>query len=192
MAEEKIKKKKMNPFLTIIFAFILPLIVALVLAVILLSFLGVDLAGWTEDKLAKTPIVSSFVKTEDEKSLMAKLEKADETINIQKEMIEELEGEIEQLEGQIDNMEIEMAKLENESTEENEKDLTDLEEDVDIKKLASSFRKMEKEQAANIVSNLSVTTAVILLSNVSPDVRGEILEAMEPQAAANLMENMME
>src|SRR5699024_1831682 len=191
MAEEKIKKKKMNPFLTIIFAFILPLIVALVLAVILLSFLGVDLAGWTEDKLAKTPIVSSFVKTEDEKSLMAKLEKADETINIQKEMIEELEGEIEQLEGQIDNMEIEMAKLENESTEENEKDLTDLEEDVDIKKLASSFRKMEKEQAANIVSNLSVTTAVILLSNVSPDVRGEILEAMEPQAAANLMENMM-
>jgi len=192
MAEEKIQKKKMNPFLTIIFAVILPLIVALVLAVIVLSFLGIDVASWTEDKLTKTPIVSSFVKTDDEKALIAKLEKADETIRIQKEMIVELEDEVEQLEGQIDNMEIEMTKLENGSTEEDEKEVTDLEEDVDIKKLASSFRKMEKEQAANIVSNLSVTTAVLLLSNVSPDVRGEILEAMEPQAAANLMENMME
>lgn len=192
MAKEKTnKKKKMNPFLTIIFAVILPLAVALVLAIVVLSFLGVDVAGWTEDKLTKTPIVSSFVKTEDEKSLIAKVDKANDTIKTQNNVIEELESEIEQLEAQIDNMEIDMAKLENESKIE-DLEVTDIEEDVDIKKLASSFRKMDKEQAAKIVANLSVTTAVQLLSNVSGDVRGEILEEMEPQTAANLMESMME
>lgn len=184
------KKKKMNPFFTIIFAVILPLIVALVLAVIVLMFLGVDVAGWTEDKLTKTPIVSSFVQTEDEKSLTAKLDKANDTIKTQNTIIEELETEIEQLEAQLDDMEIDMAKLENEMEEEVE--LTDLEEDVDIKQLASSFRKMDKEQAAKIVANLNVSTAVLLLSNVSGEIRGQILEEMDPQVAANLMESMMD
>lgn len=187
------EKKKMNPILTIIFAVILPLIVALVLAVIVLSFIGVDVAGWTEDKLTKTPIVSSFVQTEDEKSLTVKLDKANDTIKTQNEIIEELEDEVEQLEAQLDDLEIDMAKLENEREEEvaDAADL-ELEEDVDIKQLAGSFRKMDKEQAAKIVANLNVSTAVLLLQNVSGDVRGEILEEMEPQTAANLMESMME
>lgn len=192
MAKEKTnKKKKMNPFLTIIFAVILPLFVASVLAVIVLMFLGVDVAGWTEDKLTKTPIVSSFVKTEDEKALIVKVDKANDTIKTQNSLIEELEAEIEQLEAQLDNLEIDMAKLENETRAE-DLEAPELEEDVDVKKLAASFRKMDKEQAAKIVSNLSVTTAVLLLSNVSGDVRGEILEEMEPQTAANLMESMID
>lgn len=185
------KKKKMNLFLTIIFAVILPIIVALILAVVVLTFLGVDVASWTEEKLTKTPIVSSFVQTEDEKSLTDKLEKANDTIKTQNGVIEELEDEVENLEAQLDDLEIDMAKLENQMQEE-DIELTDLEADVDIKQLSSSFRKMDKEQAAKIVSNLDIATAVLLLSNVSGDVRGEILEEMDPQTAANLMESMME
>lgn len=189
--QQSTKKKKLNPLVTIIFAVILPLFVALVLAVIVLSLFGVDVAGWTEEKLTKTPVISSFVQTEDEKSLTEKLKKANETIENQKRIIEELEAEIEQLEAQLDDLEIDMAKLENESTEE-ELESVELEEDIDIKQLASSFRKMDKEQAGKIVANLDVSTAVLLLSNVSGDVRGEILEEMDPQVAANLMQSMME
>ncbi|HLS22788.1 MAG TPA: hypothetical protein VK037_02610 [Pseudogracilibacillus sp.] len=193
MAKEKLgkEKKKLNPFLQILFAVILPLLVATILAIAVLMFLGVDVTGWTEEKLAKTPIISSFVKTADEKELTEKLEQAQETIKSQDELIEDLEAQIELLEAEIDDLEIDLAKLENE-TDESELEALQLEEDLDIKKLANSFRKMDKEQAAKIVANLNTHNAVLLLSNVSGDVRGEILEEMDPQTAATIMENMME
>ncbi len=193
MAKEKMEKenKKLNPLLQILFAVVLPVLVAGILVVIVLMFLGVDVAGWTEEKLAKTPIVSSFVKTEGEKELLAKLEKAEETIESQKKTIEDLEEQVEYLEAEVDDLEIDLAKLENE-TDEKELEEANLSEDVDIKKLAGSFRKMDKAQAARIVSNLDMQKAVLLLSNVSGDIRGEILEEMDPQTAATLMENMMQ
>lgn len=193
MAKEKMEKenKKLNPLLQILFAVVLPVLVAGILVVIVLMFLGVDVAGWTEEKLAKTPIVSSFVKTEGEKELLAKLEKAEETIESQKKTIEDLEEQVEYLEAEVDDLEIDLAKLENE-TDEKELEEVNLSEDVDIKKLAGSFRKMDKAQAARIVSNLDMQKAVLLLSNVSGDIRGEILEEMDPQTAATLMENMMQ
>lgn len=193
MAKEKLgkEKRKLNPFLQILFAVILPLLVATILAIAVLMFLGVDVTGWTEEKLAKTPIISSFVKTADEKELTEKLEQAQETIKSQDELIEDLEAQIELLEAEIDDLEIDLAKLENE-TDESELEALQLEEDLDIKKLANSFRKMDKEQAAKIVANLNTHNAVLLLSNVSGDVRGEILEEMDPQTAATIMENMME
>jgi|SRR5699024_9107011 len=192
MTENKTNEsKKMNPLLTIVFAVILPILVATILAVIVLSFIGVDVVGWTESKLAKAPVVSSFVKTENEKSLIEKLDKANHTIDTQDELIDELENKIEQLEAQLANLEIDLVKVENQT---NPDDLgtSQLEEDADIKKLASSFRKMDKEQAAKIVNNLNESNAVLLLMNISGEVRGEILEAMDPQVAANLMERMME
>lgn len=193
MAKEKLgkEKRKLNPFLQILFAVILPLLVATILAIAVLMFLGVDVTGWTEEKLAKTPIISSFVKTADEKELTEKLEQAQETIKSQDELIEDLEAQIELLEAEIDDLEIDLAKFENE-TDESELEALQLEEDLDIKKLANSFRKMDKEQAAKIVTNLNTHNAVLLLSNVSGDVRGEILEEMDPQTAATIMENMME
>lgn len=193
MAKEKMEKenKKLNPLLQILFAVVLPVLVAEILVVIVLMFLGVDVAGWTEEKLAKTPIVSSFVKTEGEKELLAKLEKSEETIESQKKTIEDLEEQVEYLEAEVDDLEIDLAKLENE-TDEKELEEANLSEDVDIKKLAGSFRKMDKAQAARIVSNLDMQKAVLLLSNVSGDIRGEILEEMDPQTAATLMENMMQ
>lgn len=189
------QKKKMNPIVTIIFAVILPLLVAFILAITLLTFLGIDVAGWTEDKLAKTPIISAFVQTEDEKTLTNQLNRAKDTIEEQKDRIEELEKELEDLEAQRDDLEIDLAKLENETTEEAAEALEEDEEgteDGELKKLASSFRKMDKEQAAQIVANLNQSTAITLLELVSGDVRGEILEHMDPKVAANLMEAMAE
>lgn len=192
------QKKKMNPIVTIIFAVILPLLVAFILAITLLTFLGIDVAGWTEDKLAKTPIISAFVQTEDEKTLTNQLNRAKDTIEEQKDRIEELEKELEDLEAQRDDLEIDLAKLENETTEEAAEAAEALEEDEEgtedgeLKKLASSFRKMDKEQAAQIVANLNQSTAITLLELVSGDVRGEILEHMDPKVAANLMEAMAE
>lgn len=186
--------KKPNMFIRILFAVVLPFIITVALTIFVLQLFGVDVLGWTEEKLAQTPIISSFVKTEDEKILSEKLDKANETIETQKKEIEDLKAQIEQLEAEIENKETEIAKLENEkeSLQNAENDAEDgTAQDVDIKKLASSFKKMDKEQAAQIIANMDIQTAVLLLSNVSSDVRGAILEEMEPQQAANIMQRMM-
>src|SRR5690606_1626642 len=186
--------KKPNMFIRILVAVVLPFIITVALTIFVLQLFGVDVLGWTEEKLAQTPISSSFVKTEDEKILSEKLDKANETIETQKKEIEDLKAQIEQLEAEIENKEMEIAKLENEkeSLQNAENDAEDgTAQDVDIKKLASSFKKMDKEQAAQIIANMDIQTAVLLLSNVSSDVRGAILEEMEPQQAANIMQRMM-
>lgn len=186
--------KKPNMFIRILVAVVLPFIITVALTIFVLQLFGVDVLGWTEEKLAQTPIISSFVKTEDEKILSEKLDKANETIETQKKEIEDLKAQIEQLEAEIENKEMEIAKLENEkeSQQNAENDAEDgTAQDVDIKKLASSFKKMDKEQAAQIIANMDIQTAVLLLSNVSSDVRGAILEEMEPQQAANIMQRMM-
>lgn len=186
--------KKPNMFIRILVAVVLPFIITVALTIFVLQLFGVDVLGWTEEKLAQTPIISSFVKTEDEKILSEKLDKANETIETQKKEIEDLKAQIEQLEAEIENKEMEIAKLENEkeSLQNSENDAEDgTSQDVDIKKLASSFKKMDKEQAAQIIANMDIQTAVLLLSNVSSDVRGAILEEMEPQQAANIMQRMM-
>lgn len=186
--------KKPNMFIRILVAVVLPFIITVALTIFVLQLFGVDVLGWTEEKLAQTSIISSFVKTEDEKILSEKLDKANETIETQKKEIEDLKAQIEQLEAEIENKEMEIAKLENEkeSLQNAENDAEDgTAQDVDIKKLASSFKKMDKEQAAQIIANMDIQTAVLLLSNVSSDVRGAILEEMEPQQAANIMQRMM-
>lgn len=191
--EEK-KNKKLNPFVRIIFVFILPLIVAIVLAVFVLSFVGIDVVGWSKDKAQNIPVISSFIKTDEEKELNNKLDRANETISSQQELIDDLKQEVESLKAIRDDNELEIKKMQNELQSENATQNTDavIEEDLDAKKLAGSFRKMDKEQAAKIVESMDLSTAILLLSNVSGTVRGEILEKMDPKIAANIMENMVD
>src|SRR5690625_587237 len=159
------KTKKLNPFALFIFAVILPLLVASLLAFFLLSFLGVDVVGCTEAKLTATHVVKKLVKTEDKKKLTEKLMKANNTIEHQKDKIDDVQQEVEHLQTELDKLEMEIAKLENAAKEE-EMDELSAEFTTDIKKVAQSFRKMDKEQAAKIVTNLDMQHAVQLLSNV--------------------------
>ena len=50
---------------------------------------------------------------------------------------------------------------------------------------------MDPESAAQIIQNLDQTNAIAILSNLSGDVRGDILAEMEPRQAAEIMTAMM-
>jgi hypothetical protein len=65
--------KKPNMFIRILVAVVLPFIITVALTIFVLQLFGVDVLGWTEEKLAQTPIISSFVKTEDEKNFIGKI-----------------------------------------------------------------------------------------------------------------------
>lgn len=191
MAKEKQENKKMNPFVKFLFMIVLPLLVAGILAVIVLSFVGIDVIGWSKEKLNDVPVVGQMIKTDEEQELSRKLATANDTIRSQREEIEQLKQQIEDLQAQVEEYEMELTKLENEEESAEQLDAeSETAEVEEIKQLASSFRKMDKEQAARIVENLDTTTAVLLLSNISANIRGEILEQMDPQIAARLMQTM--
>lgn len=189
MAKAK-NEKKTNPILLFLFAIVIPVIIVLVIAVFGLSLAGIDVVGWAKDKGSNVPVVSHFIKTDEEKSLEQKLTRANETIEVQKEEIDDLKKEIESLESIVDDLELDVTRLENRHTNEGSLTTDESPKADEIKQAASSFRKMDEEKAANIVQNLERNTAVAILSSLSGDVRGGILAEMEPQAAAEIMEAM--
>lgn len=185
-------KKKTNPILWILFAIVIPLMVVSVIAVFVLSLVGVDVTGWMKEKGSNIPVVSSLVTTDEEKDLQRQLEQANETIESQAEEIEALNQEIEHLEGIIEDLELDMERIENRNeSEESLLEDTDLTDEEEMKRVASSFRKMDPESAAQIIQNLDQTNAIAILSNLSGDVRGDILAEMEPRQAAEIMTAMM-
>lgn len=96
-------KKKTNPILWTLFAIVIPLMIVSVIAVFVLSLVGVDVTGWMKEKGSNIPVVSSLVTTDEEKDLQRQLEQANETIESQAEEIEALNQEIEHLEGIIED-----------------------------------------------------------------------------------------
>lgn len=186
------KKKKTNPILWLLFAVIIPLIIISVLAFAILTFVGVDVTGWVKEKGSNVPVVSSFIKTDEEKDLEIQLQQANETIQNQSEKIEELNNEIASLESIIDDLELEIEKLENErESEEALLEESDLSDEDELKRVAASFRKMDPESAAQIIQNLDQSKAIAILSSLSGDARGNILAEMEPAQAAQITSAMM-
>lgn len=192
MAKNKLeKKKKMNPVILFIFAIILPLLITLVIVLVALSFFDIDAIGWAKDKGSTMPVVSSFIKSEEEEELTLQIEKADTTIEKQKQEIEKLNLEINSLESIQQQQEQDIVKLENKLEETTDTETGELQAKDHVKQTAASFRKMDPERAAGIVQNLDRDAAVNILEQLSSEIRGNILEEMEPKLAAELTERLM-
>lgn len=194
MAKNNPKKKKMNPILWFIFAIILPLMIVSVIAVFILSIAGIDVLDWAKKKGSTVPVVSTFIKSDEEEDLILQLERAEETIEKQKEEIEDLNLEIESLQSIKEQKEQDIVKLEKKlKSEGDHTDPTSVREPANsVKQTAASFRKMDQQKAAQIIQNLEKDAAIDILKQLSNDVRGKILEEMEPKLAAELTERLME
>lgn len=185
----KSENKRMNPVLWFLFAIIIPLIVLITLIIFILSIAGFNVMDWAKDKANDIPVVSSILKEDEEqpaahgneKQLQAKITSMDAEIEALNQNVEDKESTIEQLKHDL-------AKLENSSAiKESSPDAEEDEpENSPTKTVAGSFKDMDKEQAALIIQGLDKDTAVSILKEVSNKVRGSILEAMEPKAAAAL------
>lgn len=193
MANNKREKKKMNPFVWVVFAIILPLFITSVIVLLALSFFNVDVFGWAKEKGSTVPVVSSFIKTDEEEELTKELEQAEKIIENQQEEIEELQQELESLESINSRQEQDIAKLEKSLEEEDLSDDPDGESprEKSVKQTAASFRKMDHEKAADIIQNLEQEAALSILQQLSNDVRGNILEQMESKKAAEFTEQLM-
>ncbi|MGM8364136.1 MotE family protein [Virgibacillus sp. W0181] len=190
--QSKSRKNKSNPIIWFIFVIVVPLIVAIVLTVIILSVAGVNVGDWIKTNGSKIPIVSTVIKTDEEKQLEQQSEQAAEMIDKQQSEIGELNDEIENLQATNDELQQKILKLEKSAQDNKSEEQAEPETVDSVKKTATSFRKMDKEKAALIFQSLDKSSAVAILKELSNDVRGEIMGEMEPSLAAELTELLME
>lgn len=211
------EKTKMNPILWFFFAIVIPIIVAITITFIVLTIAGVDASGWMKDKAAKLPLVSSLVSDSDKKENAAN-EKSDlqiqESLDAKNKQIDDLKAQISELEGTVDDLEQQVVKEKNkQKSAENAQDEQNTSasaggqtpsasgqsnnqaqtqgKTTPVKKMASSFRKMDANQAALIVEDLPNDMAIDLLNELSTDARGQILQSMDSKKAAQLTEKFI-
>ncbi|GGB30305.1 hypothetical protein F3157_13285 [Virgibacillus dakarensis] len=181
-------KQKTNPIVWFLFAIVIPVIVAITLAIIIFTLAGVNVIDWVKNTGNNIPVISSFVTTDEEKNLQQTEEKMKAALEKKDEKIEELTQNVNDLEATIDKMEQEKLKLENRTTsDELDGSTTEQESENDtVKTISSSFKEMDPKQAALIFQKLDSDMAISILKELSNKARGKIIAEMDPETAAKL------
>ncbi|WP_099158099.1 MotE family protein [Virgibacillus ndiopensis] len=196
--QNKQKREKSNPILWFIFAIVIPIIVAITLTVIIFSVAGVNVMDWVKKTGNDIPVISSIVTTDEEKDIERSEAKMQETLKNKDAKINKLTQNVDDLESTIDQLEQKIAKLENSNTEQSTSEETSSEAGDDnsntnpVKTIASSYKEMDSEQAANIIANLEDNLAISILKELPNDVRGTIFDEMDPEKAAQLTQLFVE
>src|SRR5699024_5795702 len=163
MATQKEQQHKMNSFLWFLFVIIIPLIVAVVLAVIIFTAAGVDVVGWAKGVGENIPGISQLVSVDDTEEGSEDVDK----LRTQLAEKETLNRDIQALEATIEELEQEILKLENSAETGEETDGTEESKDNNVKTMAKSFKNMDPEQAALIFAQLESDLAISIMKTLS-------------------------
>ncbi|HLR07929.1 MAG TPA: MotE family protein [Bacillota bacterium] len=192
MATQKEQQHKMNSFLWFLFVIIIPLIVAVVLAVIIFTAAGVDVVGWAKGVGENIPGISQLVSVDDTEEGSEDVDKLRTQLAEKEAEIDTLNRDIQALEATIEELEQEILKLENSAETGEETDGTEESKDNNVKTMAKSFKNMDPEQAALIFAQLESDLAISIMKTLSSDVRGAILEEMDAESAATLTQQFVD
>jgi flagellar motility protein MotE (MotC chaperone) len=187
-AEKDKKEKSTSRFQWVLFAGIIPLLFAVVIALVVMTVAGVNVFEKAKEAGASIPVLSSVIPT-DAKEEAAKLE--ERVLSLQSE-IEEKDSEISSLQGKIDSQEKEKERLvaEQEQMQAQIEEMEQIQQDNKraFKEMISTFESMSAKSAAPVLLNMENDEAVKILSNIKPDTLAKILEKMPPPDAAKYTE----
>ncbi|UFU01026.1 hypothetical protein KO561_08875 [Radiobacillus kanasensis] len=189
MAKIEKQEKEKAGFLQWLFIIIIPLVFAVTLTGIILTVAGVNVLDHAKNVANHIPGISSVIETEEEvKQATAKKrvednkEQVEAAVANKDEEIETLKSNLTEKEREIDELTQELAKLSSQLEEQNNTN-EEVQQNI-LEDVSASFEGMDPEEAAPIISNLEVATAIRVLKNVPSEERGLILGAMEPEQAA--------
>lgn len=191
---EEGQKKKPNKLQWFLFTALIPAMFAIVVALIVFSFAGINVFEKAKEFGQKVPFLSGVLQGEETKTVeeweMSILElegeiKDRETLigQLQKEMeakdkeVEEAMLEVENLQQQIDDL---IA-----IQEENKrafKDIIKTYESMSAKKAAPVLTEMEDQEALEILTNINADSLAAILENLNPDVAAKYTEMLTSEA----------
>jgi flagellar protein FlbB len=188
MAKEKFlaEKEKMNPFLWFLFAIVIPVIIAITLTVVVFAVAGVDVVSWAKNTGNNIPVLSSIITTDDEAREKTKKESIESRLDAKDAEIEKVSQEKKELEGTVEQLKQQITKLERDLDAASQQQPEAVEDNKTVKQISNSFTNMKGKQAALILEQLEPGTAYVILSEMSNDDRGSILENMSPEVAAEI------
>ncbi len=196
-SKKQTEKKKMNPILWFLFAIVIPLIIVLVIIGVILSFSGFNIVDWVKKTGSNTPVISHLVTSQEEDQLADELERLNQELHSKNEELDQLnilntnlEATIEELENELSKQEATISRYESENHVEG--DSKENESEVSLKNISKTFEEMKPVRAADILSNMTQEEVILILNELSDDVRGGILQAMDAEVAANLASEMLD
>ncbi|WP_409253702.1 MotE family protein [Bacillus sp. SCS-153A] len=187
-AEKEKNEKSNSRFQWVLFAGIIPLLFAVVIALLVMTVAGVNIFEKAKEAGGKIPVISSVIPT-DAKEEAAKLEKR--VLSLQTEL-EKKDSEITSLQGKVDSQEQEKERLlaEQEQLQAQIEELEQIQQENKraFAEMISTFENMSAKSAAPVLLNMKNDEAVKILSNIKPDTLAKILEKMPPEDAAKYTE----
>lgn len=180
--ESREKKPGVLQWLIVIF---IPLLFALLLAVIILNLMGVDINKYAKETLNKIPFLEEHVSTDEELLETNQLAHQEETITNLEEEIEVLEYELQTKENEVSELEEEITHLSDQITQLEELQAATTVNTDAYKEMSQSFIEMKAKTAASILENMDHDIAIQLLIALDTESRGNILGEMNPEIAAD-------
>ncbi|UQD51709.1 hypothetical protein C0971_06415 [Bacillus methanolicus] len=185
--EEK-EKKKFGRLQWFLYVVVIPMLFALVVALIVMTFAGINVFDAAKEYGKKIPIVSNIFKHENSKSI-TEIEKS--MVGLEGE-IKDKEAKINQLVTQMQNkdQEIERLNLEKKRLEDQINELAAIQEKNKraLKDIVRTYETMSPKKAAPIITKMKNEEALKILTNMKADTLASIMENMPPEEAAKYTE----
>lgn len=194
MAKNKKQENKSNKPGVIQWVLVIgiPTILAIIVAFIIFSIMGIDVISKSKDAANKIPFLSDVVTTDEEKEEERESTQSEDQLAEKNLEIESLETELANQTQTIDDLNQEIVKLSDQAEEVSEDVSTDQEdEEQNLDKLTKSYEEMDPESAAPILSNVERSLATTILGQMKDDKRGAVLSAMDPEIAAELTQLLL-
>ncbi|WP_205174008.1 MotE family protein [Bacillus pakistanensis] len=184
--EKERDEKTFSRLQWIFFAGIIPLLFAVIVTLIVMTFMGVNIF----EKVNEIPILSKVLPSEEKKNI----EKFDEKIVNLQGQLKDKEAKITQLQSKINNQEQEKEQLlRKEQDLKNQIDeLKQIQEENKraFKEVVSTFEAMSAKSAAPVLIAMEDAEALKILSSIKSDSLAKILEKMPPEEAASFTESI--
>ncbi|AZV42275.1 MotE family protein [Peribacillus asahii] len=188
VAIEEQKSGKIQWFL---FAIVIPVIFAILVTIIVMTYYGVNVFEKTKEISDK--ISMQVFQTDEKQKEETTTDYNQKIVDLEAE-IKDKEAEIQSLESIIDSRDKNLQKAEAEQ-EQLQKEINELKQaqmtsNVEIKEIVKTYEMMSAKKAAPIITQMSDDDAVGILANLKPVTLAKVLEQMAPKDAARLTKKL--
>ncbi|WML49280.1 MotE family protein [Neobacillus sp. PS3-34] len=185
--EEK-ETSKYSPFQWFIFVVFIPLLFAITVGLVVMTFAGINVFEAAKEYGSKLPIISNVF---DESSTKSTKQYEKDLMGLEGQ-IKDREAKIEQLKNQMEDKDrnIDRDQLEKERLQQEIDNLLAIQEDNKraFKDIIRTYETMSVKKSAPIISKMSDEQALKILTNIKPETLAGIMENMQPAQAARFTE----
>ena len=187
------EKTKKTGFLQWLMVIGIPLLFALIIAIIIISVMGIDVIAKSKEVANQIPFLSSVVVTEEEANEESEITNYESQISEKDQQIRTLETEVANHKQTIETLNQEIVKLTNQVEEAIEAETANQEVNSEkLEKLTKSYEEMDAVKAAPILTNITPELAASILEQMNDEERGSILSEMDAEIAADLTQLLLE